>query len=164
MFGPSQNTPRAPGIFRLRNLLGGALVIGVISGIWMADKLPGLGTGGGVGIGVGNTGIMGTPTGIEKNAEFNVGKEHVDKTAGKSLRVVIEDWNYLVRSGDSETPIELDTLVKQVAKLKGDADGIRLRVYRTESARATAEHKLQDALKAANIPESAIYIAPDIAP
>ena len=162
MFGPPQNLPRSPGLFRLRNLLGGALVIGVISGIWLGDMLPGLGTGGGVGIGVGNTGIMGTPTGQEKNAEFNVGKEHVDKSTGKSLRVIIEDWNYLVRSNGKDVPITLDELVQQVTKLKGDADGVRLRVYRTESARATAEHKLQEALKAAHVPDAAVYIAPDV--
>ncbi len=165
MFGSSQNTSRGPGLFRLRNLLGGALVIGVISGIWLGDLLPGLGTGGGVGVGIGNTGIMGTPNGVEKDAEFNVGSEHVDKTAGKSLRVIIEDWNYLVRSGEKETPLELDALVKEVAKQKGDADGIRLRVYRRESARTTAEEKLREALTAAKIPwETAVYVAPDPVP
>ncbi len=162
MFGSATQTPRSPGWFRLRNLLGGALVIGVICGVWLSDFLPGLGTGGGVGVGVGSTGIMGTPNGIEKDAEFNVGKEHTDKSAGKSLRILIEDWNYLIRSEGKNTPIALEDLVKRVAGLEGDADGIRLRVYRTESARATAEHRLQDALKAANVPESAIYLAPEV--
>lgn len=162
MFGMPSQKPRSPGWFRLRNLLGGALAVGVICGIWLGDFLPGLGTGGGIGVGVGSTGIMGTPSGIDQAAEFNVGQEHVDKTAGKSLRVVVKDWNFFVRTGGDDTPILLDDLVKRVATLPGDADGIRLRVYRTESARATAEHRLQDALKAANVSESAIYFAPDI--
>ncbi len=162
MFGMPSQKPRSPGWFRLRNLLGGALVVGVICGVWLGDFLPGLGTGGGIGFGVGSTGVMGTPTGVDRAAEFNVGKEHVDKTAGKSLRVVVKDWNYFVRTGDKDTPITLEDLVERVAQLPGDADGIKLRVYRTESARATAEHRLQDALKTASVAESAIYFAPDI--
>ncbi|HET6426506.1 MAG TPA: hypothetical protein VFG20_22630 [Planctomycetaceae bacterium] len=169
MFGSSQKPPRSPGLFRMRNLIGGALALGVICGVWIADWLPnlgwGLGTGGGVGVGIGNTGIMGTPSGDDKNAEFNVGREHVDKTSGKSLRVVIEDWNYLLRRGDKETPIELDALVKEVSKVEGDADGVRLRVYRRESARATAEDKLRHALTAAKIPwDTAVYVAPEPVP
>ncbi len=162
MFGMPSQKPRSPGLFRLRNLLGGALVVGVICGVWLGDFLPGLGTGGGIGVGVGSTGIMGTPTGTDRSAEFNVGKEQIDKTNGKSLRVVVKDWNFFVRSGGEDTPIVLDDLVKRVEQLPGDADGIRLRVYRTESARATAEQRLQDALKSAKVAESAVYFAPDI--
>lgn len=162
MFGMSPQKPRSPGLFRLRNLLGGALVIGVICGIWLGDFLPGLGGGGGIGVGVGSTGLIGTPTGDDPDAEFNVGKEQTDAATGKSLRVVVKDWNYFVRAGGKDTPILLDDLVQRVADVPGDTDGIRLRVYRTESARATAENRLQDALKDAQVPESAVYFAPDI--
>lgn len=163
MFGMPSQKPRSPGLFRLRNLLVGALAIGVICGIWLGDFLPGLGLGGGgFGVGVGPNGILGISSGTNADAEFNVGAEHPDKSNGKSLRVVVKDWNYFVRSTGGDQPIGLEDLVDRVKELPGDADGIQLRVYRTESARATAEQRLQDALKAANVAESAVYVAPDI--
>lgn len=156
MFGAGTPAQRGPGLFRLRNMLGGALIIGLITGAYFSDWMPGLGTGGNAAI---SLNVSPDDTG-NNNAEFNVGDD-AGKGTGGPLRVVIKDWNYFIRVGKTDTPVELADLVTAVAEAKGDADGIRLRVYRTDSARATAEHKLQDALKAAGVVETAVYFSPE---
>lgn len=156
MFGTNVNPPRGPGLFRLRNMLGGALIVGLITGAYFSDWVPGLGSGGNATI---SLNADATDKG-DNTAEFNVGTETGHGTGGP-LKVVIKDWNYFVRVGKTDTPIELADLIAAIGTAKGDPDGIRLRVYRTDSARATAEHKLQDALKTAGIAESAVYFSPE---
>ncbi len=156
MFGANAPAQRGPGLFRLRNLLGGALIIGLITGAYFSDWMPGLGNGGNAAIS-----LSASPEETGNNsAEFSVGGDSGNGTGGP-LRVVIKDWNYFVRVGKTDTPVELADLVTAVKEAKGDRDGIRLRVYRSDSARATAEHKLQDALKEAGIAETAVYFSPE---
>ncbi|OYW15139.1 MAG: hypothetical protein B7Z55_15240, partial [Planctomycetales bacterium 12-60-4] len=121
----------------------------------------GIGTGNGVGIG--QSGWSGKSDGTaETQAELGVSSETAKGTAPESLRVVIKDRNYYLRSGGSETPIDLDALVSMVQSAIGDDDGIKLRIYRTESARVTAELQLRESLKTVDVADSAIYTSPDV--
>jgi hypothetical protein len=74
--------------------------------------------------------------------------------------VLIDGHTYSIRRGGPESSdyqsIELTSLVEKVKETPGNDEGIRIRISRTESARASTEMDLQDALVAAGLRESAI--------
>jgi len=151
-------------MFKLRNIVTVALVLGVAAGIWLGDLWKGLG-GSGLGLGKGpsvvatdeNAATPAAPPETTDQPLINVGP-------AETVRVVVRDRSYFLKDGTAETSISLDTLVDSVRNAGGDEDGIRLRVYRAENARVTADVQLREALERAEIPESAVYWSPEPVP
>jgi hypothetical protein len=153
---------RKPSMFKLRTFIGVALVAGVAAGVWLADFWKGFGWGGGPGLGSGSPESVATETSAP--AEQRPDEPAEDPTSSaRTLRVVIRDRSYFLKHALGERLISLEELVAAVKQVSGDDDGIRLRVYRAESSRPTAELQLEEALRAAGIPDSATYWSPDIA-
>lgn len=78
------------------------------------------------------------------------------------LHVLIEGRQYAVKQAADGTAeyrsVELNQLVDLAKKAPGDEDGIRVRISRRESARATAERRLEDELIEAGLsPESIVW-------
>ena len=70
---------------------------------------------------------------------------------GRSFQVGVregDDWKYL--------PAELNAIVAEAQKCAGDEQGIRVRVSRLSSAKASAELMLRDELVKAGVTEDAI--------
>jgi hypothetical protein len=152
-------------MFKLRTIVSVVLVLGVAAGVWLSEFWKGFGNGKGLGLGNGDKPAA-VSTEEEGDAAPELGVDGPASTthAGETVRVVIRDRDYFLKEGRTETPLPLDRLVDTVREVPGDDDGIRLRVYRAESARVTAELELREALQKAEIPESATYWSPDAAP
>jgi hypothetical protein len=84
------------------------------------------------------------------------------------LTVLIDEHDYLVElPSDSEPvyrPLALDRIVAVAELATGDANGIRVRVLRRDSARASAEEKLRLELKRAGIESNAIHMSDSTVP
>jgi hypothetical protein len=148
--------------FRMRYVAGGALVLGIAAGVWLGDWFKGFGPGGtGTGFGTSNSDGVLTSVG-EGTADLGVATDQpVSAVVTPPLRVVIRDRSYFLRDGDQETPIDLLALVATVARHPADEDGIKLRIYRANSARAKTVQDLVDAVHTAGITDAAIYTSPD---
>ena len=136
-------------------------MLGIAAGIWLGDLFKGLGSGNGIGIG--QSGI--TQVSVDQPAgtvELGMEGESNPTEAPETVRVVIRDRGFFLKSGDEETPIELGELITLIQSAQGDEDGIKLRVYRSASARVTTELALRDALKAAEIADAAIHTPQDV--
>lgn len=143
---------------RYRYIIGGTLALGIAAGMWLSNFLQGIGTGDGVGIG--QSGFSGVSVNTAPSpAELGVSTDSPAAAAPESIRVVIRDRNYFLQDDETETPQGLDELVTLAKTAKGDQDGIKVRVFRSQSARVTTELSLRDALVEAEIPESAIFIS-----
>lgn len=150
-------------MFKVRYLVGAALVLGIAAGVWLGEFWKGFGWGGGSGFGYGDSLLV---TAQPTNSTTPPAKDDVQDsspTPMPTVRVVIRDRSYYLKQSREEQPIALQDLVALVQRAAGDEDGIRLRIYRAESSRATAELQLQEALRAVDIPESAIYWSPEVA-
>jgi hypothetical protein len=144
--------------FKMRYVVGGALALGIAAGVWLSDWFKGIGVGGGSGVGIGQSGWQGMPSGEESEvADLGVSYQTPLPAGPVTLRVVIKDRSYFLRDGETDTPIELAALVDAVKQHPADEDGIRLRLYRTNTARVTAELQLREALQAAGIPDAAVF-------
>jgi hypothetical protein len=150
-------------MFKLRNVAGAALVIGIAAGIWLGDLWKGFGTGSGLGLGNGGDQVTLVSSSRETTPDASA-ESPAEPVAGNVLRVVIRDRSYYLKTGREERRLTLEDLVQAVRNTPGDADGLRLRVYRAEDARVTADVQLREALRGAQIPESAIFWSPDAAP
>lgn len=159
MIGVLPGGSKGPGLFRMRNLLSGALALGLVAGVYLGEWFPSLGGGLGLGVRSAPSSKSTSATTNNSTAEFNVGSAGIADGNSGSLRVVIKERSFFVRQGSQDKPIAIDALVAAIKSAKGDADGIRARVYRAGSARPTAEQQLTDALKAADVPESAVYVS-----
>ncbi len=149
-------------MFKTRNIAAVILVLGVAAGVWMSDLWKGFGGGKGLGLGDGDKPRAVSTDSDGRAAPESGGDGPASTThAGQTVRVVIRDRDYFLKEGSRETPLPLDQLVNAVREVPGDDDGIRLRVYRAESARVTTELELREALQKAEIPESATYWSPD---
>ena len=86
---------------------------------------------------------------------------HLLSRAQSALHVLIDDFDYLIRirkDGDEQwTGIDLDRLLVVAAEAPGDSNGIRVRVQKRVTARASAEQKLRDALAAQGIGSDAVF-------
>lgn len=143
----------------MRYVAGGALALGVAAGVWLGDWFKGFGPGGGEGSGFRQSG-EGVQTSVvaSNGAELGVSAASLDRIPRvTTLRVVIKDRSYFLRDGETDTPVELAAVVDAVQRQPPDDDGIKLRLYRTNTARVTAELQLLDALHAAGIADAAIY-------
>jgi hypothetical protein len=84
------------------------------------------------------------------------------------LTVLINEHDYLVElPSDSEPvnrPLPLDRILALAELATGDANGIRVRVLRRDSARASAEEKLRLELKRVGVGSSAIHMSESTVP
>jgi hypothetical protein len=81
--------------------------------------------------------------------------------SGKTLIVLIDEHDYRVQvSGDAPDawqPIELSRLVEVARHATGDSNGIRVRIQKRVTARASAEQKILLELEKVGIGEDAIF-------
>lgn len=77
-----------------------------------------------------------------------------------AVEVLIDDRMYFIRRGVGEhakwVAAEPEVISSYAAQAKGDATGVRVRIFRRPSALASAEKEIADALRAAGIPASQI--------
>jgi hypothetical protein len=155
--------PKLPALIRFRSVATVALVIGIAAGVWLGDFWKGFGRGKGLGLGPGAPAT--SPKGDQPASDTATAtKLPIVKSPGNVVHVVIRDRSYFVIGEDEEKPATLEQVIEAVRNTSGDEDGVRLRVHRAGSSRPSAELALQDALQDAQIPESAAYWSPDIAP
>jgi hypothetical protein len=155
-------------IFRKRNILGLALAAGIGVGIYLG-QFKGFGLGGGSGSGFG-TGDGKTQTSIGTEPSQNSQIKLVNResepestfTVPKVVRVVVDGYDYLLRTSkdsSSDQKISLPKLIDLIQQAPGD-DGLKVRIYRTTNARASAEEKLKDELNSAGIDDAEVFWVP----
>ena len=152
-------------LFRKRNVLGAALVAGIGVGLYLG-KLPGIGNGGNgfFGFGVPADNKRTDSEGDDKSSDDAISlPAPVESTPADSdaipsdvVRIAIDEHKYLVQSKGKEIPIALSDLVEHVKKATGDVDGIKLKIFEKETARAKAEEDLKAALAEAKIDEKQV--------
>ena len=166
-------------LFQKRTWLAGAVAAGVLVGINMPEFWKGPGTGGGTSVVPGTQGTTESKTDSSAQAEKpvtatrTVSESSPLKSPNSSpatpppvekpavIKVTVDERTFSLRSEEAgERPIELRELIEMVKTAKGDADGIRLRIYRKPSSRASAEMALQTALTDAGIREEAVHWVP----
>lgn len=89
--------------------------------------------------------------------------------SGGVLTLLIDEYQLFARvehgQGTRYEAISLDKAVQLAQRAAGDANGIRVRILRRETARAAAEEQLQQALRQqASLPDDAIYLASELVP
>ena len=88
--------------------------------------------------------------------------------AGQVLTVLITEHDYMIQMpSDSESiyrPIELARLVEMAAETTGDSNGIRVRILRRDSARASAEEQLKLDLSRRGIGSDAVHMSEQFVP
>lgn len=157
-----------------RTVAGGLIVGGVLLGTWLSGWFPDFGTGHKLNLGEheGSDGDSSAQVSLTSDShpaavdpqrpiepefalETTTAPEPTDV-----LRIVIADRNYYLRSGAGDETrdhrIELADLVEKARQVKGDEDGVKVRVYRKASARATAELALQQELHKAGLTDEQI--------
>lgn len=136
-------------------LAGGGVILalGVLLGMFM--KLPGWG---------GGTTMLSTTSGDQSGTTTTNKDSTTDQglpTAGL-ITVLIDDRDFSLakKSGDELTyeAIALEEIVELAKDLPGNEDGIKVRVLRKETARATAEANLRNALIDAGLDAGSIYM------
>ena len=157
-------------LFRKRNFLGAALLAGIGLGVYL-EKLN-FGWGDGNQFGIANTGtgdgndtqVSVAPVDvINKPAEAIKEADELPIAVPDVVRVLIDERQYYLRSeigGGQDLLIALPKLIDIVSQAPGDEDGLRVRVYRRSTARASAEEKLKTAFAEAGINDAAIFWVP----
>ncbi len=88
--------------------------------------------------------------------------------AAQVLTVLITEHDYMIQMpSDSELiyrPVELDRLVEMAAETQGDSNGIRVRILRRDSARASAEEQLKLDLSRRGIGSDAVHMSEQFVP
>lgn len=157
-------------LFRKRNILGTALMLGILVGIYLG-KFKGFGLGGGSYFGLGNTGSE-TQVSLHSDSTGDGRVQLADPSGADEnaapltdvVRVLIDDRDYFLRSpkDDSFTvKITLPNLIKRIKETTGDNDGIRVRIYERATARVLAEENLKKELTAAGINDAAVFWVPN---
>lgn len=86
--------------------------------------------------------------------------------AGNILNVMIDEHVYLVQASGSELgswyPVKLDRLIEVARQAPGDTNGIRVRIQKKLTARASAEHRILSALEQAGIGRDAVFESSDL--
>ena len=152
-------------LFRKRNVLGAALVAGIGVGLYLG-KLPGIGNGGNgfFGFGVPTNNKQAESDGDKKSSDavkplpapVDSTPANPDAIPADVIRIAIDEHKYLIQSNGKEIPIALSDLVDHVRKATGDVDGIKLKIFEKETARAKAEEDLKAALADAQIDEKQV--------
>ncbi|MEM7810131.1 MAG: hypothetical protein AAF532_01455 [Planctomycetota bacterium] len=74
------------------------------------------------------------------------------------VEVLVDDRSYYLRDGEGWAAASLEDVTAAATAATG-SDGVKLRVVRSDAARASAEEELLDALAAAGLDRTAIVIA-----
>ncbi len=81
--------------------------------------------------------------------------------AGGTLQILVDEFDYFMQvAGQDESawqPIELARLVEIAQQASGDSNGIRVRIQKRVTARASAEREILRQLNAAGIGADAIF-------
>jgi len=84
------------------------------------------------------------------------------------LTLLIDEYAYLMMIPSESGPVYRDTALPRLLELakqtRGDSNGIRVRVQRRESSRASAEHRLKNELQRAGVTQDALYMASEFVP
>lgn len=143
---------------------GGVLILGIILGQYFG-LTPGINSGSGDGEDQAESEPAVNPESIMASSESEIVPVLIqpESSPQKSLAelplqvldILIDDRSYLVKA-DSQSreqyrPAEMKEIRKLVGQATGDEDGIRVRVYRTGSARVVPEAVLKDELKKAGL-------------
>ena len=172
-------------LFQKKTWIGAAVVAGVLVGI----NFPEFWKGPGIGGGTSGTGA-GTPTAnapettnpnsensevaavarkiLAENASTTDQQSTTAENAATSatiekpavVKVVVAERAFTLRSENGERPIQLPEIIDLVKQAPGDIDGIRLRIYRKQTSRASAEDALGTALTDAGIREDVVEWVP----
>lgn len=147
-------------LFRKRTVLGAALVAGVIVGQYLPDFWNGFGGGSTVGVGIGDSA---TGSKEETSSDTSEMPAEVEITLPENvpavIKVVIDDRSFFLRSEEGDRPVEIAEVIALAKAASGDADGVRVRVYRKGNSRSSAENALLDAFHAAKISDDAVVWA-----
>lgn len=88
--------------------------------------------------------------------------------AGNVLTVLIDEHDYLMQIPGTTDAVyrrsELQRLIELAKRTKGDTNGIRVRILRRESARASAENQIKADLLHAGLTADAIVMPRDFVP
>jgi len=156
-------------LFRKRNILGAALLAGIGLGVYLGQwgGFGFFGSGKGIGTGQGdglsqtqvNSASSSSQSSKRSTAETLEKESETDKVTDV-VSVVIEEKQFLRLDGKKTTPMTLAKLIDLVKEAPGNDDGVRLKIYEKESARASAEEALKTALEKADVPAEAIFWVP----
>ena len=154
--------------FRPRNAIGGALVLGILAGIWLGELFKGFG------LGLGPESQESRVESQESESQeardkIQEPEEHAESSLALDSRpstldstgpvhVLIDDRSYFVRDGEERREIELPALVQLIERTIPNEDGLKAVVNRTPASRTTVENRLFAALKEAGISKSAVYM------
>jgi hypothetical protein len=157
-------------LLRKRNILVAALVAGIGLGVYFGSW-KGFGWGGGagseIGGGDGETHVSVGSEKLIKNPSTRTAVQNQDDASipvPDVVRVLIDDREFLLRSANDDSrdaKISLPKLIQLIEQAPGDADGLRVRIYRKTTARASAEESLKDKLTAAGIEDAAVFWVPN---
>ncbi|RMG40546.1 MAG: hypothetical protein D6725_03220 [Planctomycetota bacterium] len=167
VFGQAVMRRRRRGALRGRSLLVPGLVIVVLLVLF----------GGRFGWGPPGEGTSGTERGESRRTQrvSAAGRDSVGQAAGQQpqagesdagtpdvvdvVDVLVEDRKYKVLDARGAwRPASLDEVVQRAARARGDADGVRVRIRRAESARVRAWMRLHEELLKAGLREEAIRL------
>ena len=155
---------------------GGVIVLIAAVAAWLSGLFEGMGLGPGDGAGLGTgrptvTGPDAPPHDLESVSHTDRAQVAEDSGATPELRVleiVVAGSGYEVRrEADGEVrfqPVELSRLKSLASRTTGNDEGIRILIYRRESALPQAERALDQALAEAGIESSAIVQRDELLP
>jgi hypothetical protein len=159
-------------LFRKRNVLGAALVAGVVVGMYLPDFWNGFGGGSTIGVGVGDstagTGGIATDSDSTLAVTPDVKPKPSEETqldptlVPPVIKVLIDEKSFFIRSAEGDKEVTIPEIIALVQAATGDADGIRVRIYQKGTSRPSAENALSDAFSAAKISETTIVWIPTI--
>ena len=153
-------------LFRKRNILGAALLAGIGLGVYLGRLNFGWGGGNKFGIGSSDGETQATISSADPIKALTEPANQEDLNSipvSNVVRVLIDNYQFLLRGekGDAKTvPVDLKKLMELVQAAEGDEDGIRLKIYRNDSTRASSEEKLKQALAEAGVADTAVFWVP----
>ncbi|MBX3436097.1 MAG: hypothetical protein KF861_01310 [Planctomycetaceae bacterium] len=149
-----------------KRVVGATLLVAIGIGVWLSSLFKGLGPGG-EGTGVGHSdnvsvSLKSSHSAVEsRTTPASADADGVSQSAGTVPTVLIDGHQFLLQQGaggeESFRPAELDEIVRLATQAQPGDDGVRIHVKRRQSARATAETALYEALQRARIEPHAIH-------
>ena len=142
-------------LFRKRNFLGAVLLAGIGNQFGIVST--GNGTGSDTQVSVAPVDV------VNKPAETVKETDELPIAVPDVVRILIDERQYYLRSenrGGQDLLIELPRLIDLILQAPGDDDGLRVRVYRRSTARASAEEKLKTAMAEAGVNDASIFWVP----
>ena len=148
-------------LFRKRTVLGAALIAGVIVGQYLPNFWNGFGGGSSVGVGIGDP-APGTKSEPSTDSTDKPATDEITLPTNVPpvIKVVIDERSYFIRSSEGDRPVEITEVIALAKAAAGDADGIRVRVYRKGTSRPSTENALQEAFNEAKISDTAVFWIP----